>query len=287
MLADRLAKRFVEAPREAWMRFELFFGEDIRRRILRRFPREARSAAGDDLYQDVCLKLIEDDYRRVRSYDGRGSFSGYILTVVERVLIDLMRRDAPRRRLPAAIARLSALDQEVYAAIAWEKCPPEVERLAAALRGRLESAPDAAALREALARVAEAAGRDAGPVRTETVSLAVGEDGEELEVADSGPTPEEQMLLGEEERARSRLIAAVREAAAALPVDERLYLQIVFSATDPLPPREIAKQMGKAVEDVYRLRQWAQRWMADIASRLAKDVGKDLGKDTGKGFGKK
>jgi len=39
ILADRLARGFVEAPGKSWMRFERFFGQDIRRRIVQRFPR--------------------------------------------------------------------------------------------------------------------------------------------------------------------------------------------------------------------------------------------------------
>ena len=66
----------------------------------RALSRAARSARADraTAYQEVCLKLIEDDFRRIRAYGGRGSFTGYILTVVDRILIDLVRRELPRRR---------------------------------------------------------------------------------------------------------------------------------------------------------------------------------------------
>jgi RNA polymerase primary sigma factor len=37
VMAEQLARSFVEAPRQAWARFERFFGADIRRRIARRF----------------------------------------------------------------------------------------------------------------------------------------------------------------------------------------------------------------------------------------------------------
>ena len=99
VLADRLARSFVEAPHRAWARFERFFGTDLRRRVAQRFPRNTGISGHEDAYQEVCLKLIEDDYRRIRAYDGHGSFTGYVLTVVERILIDLLRREAPRRRI--------------------------------------------------------------------------------------------------------------------------------------------------------------------------------------------
>jgi RNA polymerase primary sigma factor len=270
ILADRLARSFVEAPRKSWTRFERFFGPDIRRRVVQRFPREGSSGHRDDAYQEICLKFIEDDYRRIRSYDGLGSFTGYILTVAERILIDLVRKDAPRRRLPAAVSRLPALDQDIYAAMVWNAHPADASRLAMTMRGRFERDPDVTEIRQAMERLAKA-GPLAPSARTEMVSLdSSGDDDEGIAVPDPGATPEDQILEAEEERTRSALLAEIKAAAAELPADERLYLQIAFSATDPLPARQIARSMQLPVEDVYRLKQRTQRWLAEIAARLEK-----------------
>src|SRR5512138_92767 len=137
ILADQLAGQFSRAPQEAWQQFSRYFETDIRSRIGRQWPSKLGRAGREDAYQKVCLKLIEDDFRRNRAYGGRGSFTGHILTVVDRILIDLVRRDMPRRRLPAAVARLAPLDQAIYEAVVWEGCPRDANRLAAALRGRL------------------------------------------------------------------------------------------------------------------------------------------------------
>ena len=271
LLAERLVRALVVDPRNAWTKFERFFGADLRRRVAQRFPRDA--SARDDAYQEICLRLIENDYRRVRAYDGHGSFVGYILTVVERILIDLVRREAPRRRLPAAVARLSRLDQDVYMAIVWENHPTDAGLLAMKMRGRFERDPDAAELRASVERLTGLVRLDPGLPSNpgDAVSLeSAAEDGEVLAMADSTATPEEQLLLAEEERSRTALLASVRAAAAELPADERLYLQIAFSATDPLPAREIARLMQRPVEDIYRLKQRAQRWLADIASQFGK-----------------
>ncbi|SHK15063.1 RNA polymerase primary sigma factor [Bradyrhizobium lablabi] len=273
ILADRLARGFVESPRKSWTRFERFFGEDIRRRVAHRFPRETGTGRREDAYQEVCLKFIEDDYRRIRAYDGLGSFTGFILTVAERILLDLVRRDAPRRRLPAAVARLSQLDQDIYAAIVWGMHPVDADRLAMTMRGRFERDPDAEEIRQALQRVAEVAPLTAAATsgRSEMVSLDTsGDDDQGIVIPDSGATPEQQLLDAEEEQTRSALLDAVKQAADDLPADERLYLQIVFSATDPMPAREIARTMQLPVEDVYRLKQRAQRWLTELAARLGK-----------------
>jgi len=270
LLSARLARRLIETPCDAWAAFERFFAADIRRRIAQRFPREA--APRDDAYQDVCLKLVEDDFRRIRAYDGRGSFIGYVLTIVERILIDRMRRDAPRRRLPAAVARLAALDQQIYIAVVWESCPADGRRLAAALEGRLNRDPDAAEIHRAIERIAAVARLEpaaaAGAGTVVPLDALAGTDG--LAIADHSPDPEQHLLLAEEAKSRAELLEAVKLAAAGLPADERCYLQAIFSATEPLPPREIARMLGCPVEEVYRLRQRACRRIEEILDRLEK-----------------
>jgi RNA polymerase primary sigma factor len=268
-LAERLAHRFHEAPRDAWSLFVRYFDADIRRRVARRFPHGSGHAAHDDVYQELCLKLIEDDFRRIRAYGGHGSFVGFVLTMIDRILIDLLRRNLPRRRLPAVIARLSSLDQEVYAALVWEGCPPDVERLAGMLRGRLAREPDAHEIKSAITRIGAAVPHMPVSGRTETVSLdVIMDDGAGAILADPALNPEDQLLLAEEERNRAALIAAVKAAAADLPADERLYLQTVLEATDQLPAREVAKLMSCPVEDVYRLRQRTRRWIGDVVTQF-------------------
>ena len=273
VLADQLAGQFSSTPREAWQRFSRYFETDIRSRIGRQLPSKLGRAGREDAYQEVCLKLIENDFHRIRSYGGRGSFTGYVLTVVDRILIDLVRREMPRRRMPAAVARSTPLDQAVYAAVVWEGCPRDADRLAAALRGRLEQDPTAADIAESIARLAGIARLERASPATEAISLdALLGEGGGISIADSSPTPEDHLLLFEEEERRAALVAAVNAAAEKLPTDERLYLQIVFSANEPLPARGIARLMGCPVEEVYRLKQRTQKWLKEITVQLEKNA---------------
>jgi RNA polymerase primary sigma factor len=272
VLADKLAGQFSKTPHEAWERFSRYFETDIRSRIAKQLPRNLGRAGREDAYQEVCLKLIENDFRRIRLYGGRGSFTGYILTVVDRILIDLVRREAPRRRMPVAISRATPLDQAIYAAVVWEGCPLDADRLAAALRGKLTQDPTAADIAESVARVTGMTRLERTPPATEAISLdALLGDGGAISIADSSPTPEDRLLLFEEETRRATLVAAINAAAEKLPADERLYLQIVFSANEPLPARGIARLMGCPVEDVYRLKQRTQRWLKEITVQLEKN----------------
>jgi RNA polymerase primary sigma factor len=252
VLADQLAGQFSKTPHEAWERFSRYFETDIRNRIGRQLPSKLGRAGREDAYQEVCLKLIENDFHRIRSYGGRGSFTGYILTVVDRILIDLVRRETPRRRMPAAVSRLAPLDQAIYAAVVWEGCPRDADRLAAALRGRLAQDPTVADIAESVARLAGIATLERAAPATEAISLdALLGEGGGLSIADSSPTPEDRLLLFEE---------------------EQLYLQIVFSANEPLPARGIARLMGCPVEEVYRLKQRTQKWLKEITVQLEKNA---------------
>ncbi|WP_065751081.1 sigma-70 family RNA polymerase sigma factor [Bradyrhizobium paxllaeri] len=272
VLADELAGQFSKTPHEAWERFSRYFEADVRSRIAKQLPSRLGRAGREDAYQEVCLKLIENDFRRIRSYGGRGSFTGYILTVVDRLLIDLVRRETPRRRMPAAISRSPPLDQAIYTAVVWEGCPLDADRLAAALRGRLAQDPTAADIAESIARLAGIVKLERASPATEAVSLdALLGEGGSISIADSSPTPEDRLLLFEEEERRTALVAAINAAAEKLPSDERLYLQIVFSANEPLPARGIARLMGCPVEDVYRLKQRSQKWLKEITVQLEKN----------------
>jgi len=184
-----------------------------------------------------------------------------------------VRRELPRRRLPAAIARSAPLDQAVYAAVVWEGCPQDdADRLAAALRGRLAQDPTIAEIAESVARLAGIAKLERAPPATEAISLdALLGEGGALSISESSPTPEDYLLLFEEEQRRAALVAAVNAAAEKLPADERLYLQILFSATEPLPARGIARLMGCPVEEIYRLKQRSQKWLKEISVQAEKN----------------
>ena len=50
------------------------------------------------------LKLIEDDYRRLRRFEGRSSFATYLATVVQRLFLDFVIGKTGRWR-PSVQAR--------------------------------------------------------------------------------------------------------------------------------------------------------------------------------------
>jgi RNA polymerase primary sigma factor len=271
VLGEQTARAFAEAPNQAWRRFDRLFSRDIRRLIQRRFPR-ADDAQQHDLYQDVAAKLIENDYARIRSYQGHGAFCGYILTVVNRLLIDLQRREAPRRRLPAEVARASPLLQAIFIEVAWRGVAPDPDRILPAVRAAQTPEPTREEVAAALAQLSDAiVAARASEAKPQEISIdgAAG-DAVMIQLRADDLTAEEQMIEAERTRRWDALAAAVRREAASLPAEERVYLDILLSASERLSAREIARQMGVPAEEIYRLQQRVQRWMKKIAAELPK-----------------
>jgi RNA polymerase primary sigma factor len=265
LLAQRAAVGILQNSKIGWIRFKRVFDGDIFARIKMRFPYDD-NARWDDLYQDIFEKLVEDDCRRLRTYRG-GNFVGFVHIVIDRLLIDLVRREAPRRRLPVAIKALPRLEQEIYIAVAWKDCAADVGRLTEFLRGRLDQDPDETEVRDALARVLEIVvlpPREPSAKPTAIPLDAILPAAVQVILATSSPTPEEALLLAEEEDHREAIIALVRTRAEELLPIEQLYLQVAFSATEALPRRRIAVIMGCSVDEVDRLKQRTQRWLASV-----------------------
>lgn len=253
LLADRLLRAFHDDPRAGWSLFQRFFEPDLQRLILRRLPGAQRQDLRRDAYQEICLALIDEDYRRLRAYNGSGSFTGFVLHTVERLLIDFVRSLGTRRRLPAAIQRLPALEQEVFRQIHWQGAAAEPAALARLLATRLVSAPAADAVAAALAKVEASLPPAYAAAAGQPVSLSDLADGAADGLIEA--SPEEIALEREADRLLSAAAAVVRDVGESLPEPERLYLRIALGGAEPLPAREMARLMSLPVADIYKLKQ--------------------------------
>lgn len=200
ILIERLLSRLGHGREIAWAAMEHFFAADIRRIIARRMPGDDNEEARRDAYQEICLHLVEDDFRRLKAYQGSGSFGGFILHMVDRMAVDIVRR-AIGRGNGEARPRPVALD-----GAPWEALPCPL------------------------------------------------------------PSPEQTLLTAEEETLLSRATTVLAELADDLPPAEALYLRITLSGAAPLPAREIARQMGRPVTEVYKLKQRLMTRLHDVLS---------------------
>jgi RNA polymerase primary sigma factor len=256
ILAERLLRAFRDDPRAGWTVFQRFFQADLQRLILRRLPGPQRQDLRRDAYQEVCLGLIEADYRRIRAYNGSGSFTGFVLHTVDRLLIDFVRSIGSRRRLPAAIKRLPALEQEIFRQIHWQGATPEAGSLARLLAARLDPAPAEGAVAAALAKVAASLPPGYGAaVEGAGQHVALSELAEGAAEGLIEESPEDVALAQEADRLLSVAAAVVRDVAEGMPEPERAYLRIALGGAEPLPAREMARLMGIPVEEIYKLKQ--------------------------------
>ena len=269
LLAERVVKLLALDADRGWRAFEAFFSDDMRRIIQRMLPGNDHQQNREDAFQSVCEALLEDDLQRLRAYSGRGSPSGFILHVIENLVIDYVRTIVPRRRLPAAIQRLAELDQSVFRLLYWERVAADPGVLAGRL-ARADAPPTTAAVAEAIARVRSALppayhAEGAGAARTIDISAA-----DEAVLAGGAEdfavkTPEDRLVEGQAASLLEQALAALREALPRLDASERLYLQLALAGH---PAREIAGLIGMPAETVHRLAQ-------KVKKRLRDEIGSD------------
>ena len=95
VLSERLLTTF-RVGQDGWPAFERFFRSDIQRLIAKRLGRPEHQDLRRDVYQEICLALIAERYRRILAHDGTGSFTGFILQVADRLCVDAIRHAVSR-----------------------------------------------------------------------------------------------------------------------------------------------------------------------------------------------
>lgn len=236
-------------PVKAWQLFEQLFEADIKRQIQQRTSSSISGDLSHDLYQVVCLAFIDENYRRIRAYSGKGSFAGYILRCAENIIRDQIRRNVlRRRRLPAEIEHLGEIDREVFKLIAWHGCPerPDI------LQSRLSRDASLTGIERALGRIRPYIGRAWTPLNPDELLPAV-------------QSPEDIAIRADSDGQLSAALGALVQAAGKLADDERTYLDFVLSENPP-PARELAHLMSRPVEEIYALKKRVLRKLREQLS---------------------
>jgi len=259
LLATRVVRLIALGAPHGWRAFEGFFAADIRRSIARLLPGDGHRQNREDAYQAVCEALLRNDLKRLRAYSGRGSPAGFILQVIENLVIDHVRTILPRRRLPAAIARLSPLERAVFRLIAWERLPPDPPQLVARLArdGMIQRIAEVEA---ALQSVRTAAYSSIAERRSESWLF-------DLSAADGAPpaagaeglavaTPEDQLIDDETSHLLDQALVVLEAALPRLDASGQVYVRLALAGH---PARDIARMLGVPAEHVHRLAQQVKR----------------------------
>ncbi len=271
LLSDRIMSRFPVDSEAAWMAFERFFGPEIRRFVNCRFRLPPGSSVfedgttTDDKYQDVCEKLIENDYSRIRKYDGKGSFTGYIRKLVRNLCEDLHRAMAGRRRLPEAVQRLGELEQAVFKEIYWNNVARDNAVLEFSARGF-----SADAVKQAILTLENAYRNTAASAPKRHVSLDSDSKGQASlieEVSCEGSDPESTLIRAQDDQAVEQALSSLSIALERLPKKAQLYLKLRYFDEPPLAPREIAPLLNMPVKSLYKEREkWEKRLLHELNS---------------------
>jgi RNA polymerase sigma factor (sigma-70 family) len=210
-----------------------------------------------DRYLYVCQKLAERDCKRLLAFKrgGEREFAAWLRAVTRNLCIDYLRQQQGRRRLPRAIARLPALDQEVFEAAFWQgHNATETHALLGTYHPELRFSQVLESLERIQAvlqpwQMQKVLAQKPVPIPVSPVSRS----GEDLleQVPDERTGPEEDVLL----REKAKLL---QNAIAGLPAPARLLLRLRFELG--LTLQEIARLSGltdhrKVHEELARIFQ--------------------------------
>jgi RNA polymerase sigma factor (sigma-70 family) len=244
--------------------FVVLFERVIRKRVARS---RAQPSDRDDAFQTVLAELFADGCDRLKAYRGLGSFEGHVRKAVNNLLIDDLRGDIGRRRLPAAIEKLSWLDQGVFIAIKWDEIPANADSLLAAI-GSKHPRATRADIEAAVKRVQAVAGDYI--VRPKPIPIDAptpsGDTIGEILPAGGETNPLTVILGNEDEKQMQAAAAAMKGAIDALESDEdRIYARLFLDGNEK--PREIAKILGVSVEQINVVKARVHRRLMAILDK--------------------
>lgn len=212
--------------------------EKIARRAGRRYGLAPEGV--EDFVQEVQVKLIEDDYRRIRSFRGSSSFKTYLVTVVNRLAKDHCNHLWGKWRPSAAAKRLG-----------WEA--RLLERLLYREGFSFEEAAEKMRRDHRVETSIEGLAELAGKIPQRTSRYFEGE--EALENRPASPTPGERVdrRLADREKAElaRKVEDALQKALDELDTEDRLILKLYFRGWTMA---RIARSLGLEQKPLYRRR---------------------------------
>lgn len=247
---------------QAWADFLEAFSS-LMLQTVRHFEREPDPVADCFLY--VCERLCEKSFRRLRAFKpgGGAQFSTWLRVVVRNLCLDWRRQEFGRHRIFQSIARLGALDQEIFRCV-FEQGLTHEESL-----NFLRAHHPQLTMTELEAGVGRVRGALtdrqlwlAGARRLTTVSLEGDPEGEPLEshpaLIDPAPSAETLFVMEEQREALERALGRLSK-------PERLLIKLRFERG--LTLHEVASVLGlKDAQTVdRRLREVIEQLRQTIA----------------------
>lgn len=263
ILGIRILSLIREGGEIGWVVFEGFFRNDIKRAISNGFRLSPGvgvlkdGTSYEDLYQEICKSLFENNYRRLTNYNGSGTYGGYIGTVLRNLCLDLARAKDGRERMPKAISRSSSVDQQVYDLLVRDHHEPvEVVELLSNKTGHRYARKE---LLDAIARVEKVLRRKSakgGPIIESIDQSTENPEGSnrKIDFPSSTNNPEQAVIEAQEEQEKQKVLQTLSDRVQELPTRLQLYVKLRYYRNPPMPPGEIARRMGLEEKDIYGMR---------------------------------
>lgn len=208
-------------------------------RILSAVCRRNRLAPADaeDFASAVRLKLIENDYAAIRSFEGKSSFSTWLMVVVQRLLLDHRNQLWGKWRPSAEATRLGETALLLERLLSRDgKTMEEAAVLIAAERGTAPSIRELETIAAALPR------RTARPV------VEPFEPGERTDPA-IAPDAEVNLIRGERERLGGKAATLLTDCMGRLDAEDRLIMRMRF--LDGLSVAQLSRALGRDQRQLY------------------------------------
>jgi RNA polymerase sigma factor (sigma-70 family) len=203
----------------------------------------------EDLEAYVRLRLVDNDFQVLRSFEGRSSLPTYLTVVVQRIFRDFRTQAWGKWRASAAVVRQGPVATELEALI-YRDGYTFAEACQVLLVSRKVAATEAQ-LRELW---------DGMPLRYARVRRRVPEPGEREALVDPAPSPEQVAL---QRQIAAHIGEALGTCLRALPDHDRLLLRLRFG--EGLAAPAIAQALGRSRKAIYGRIQ-------DLAKRLRREL---------------
>ena len=193
-----------------------------------------RQEDAEDFSSYTLLKLMEDDYAVLRSYEGRSSLRTYLTIVVHRLFLDFRVQKWGKWRPTAGVRRLGVTAMELDRLLSRDG--QTLENAVEILHAR----PDNSLTREKLFALASHLPQRQRP-RFESI--------DELDCVATDGGGEERLQDQERERASQRIAALLAKALGELPTEDQLILKMRYE--DGSTVREIATALHLETRPLY------------------------------------
>lgn len=212
----------------------------------------------DELFIQVVDHLREDNYRRLREFEGRSAIATYLTTIVSRLVVDVIRKRTGRSRAKERAERQGELGGRIYDLMVGRGHTADEAAHILQTTFAMQVAPDQ--VREIHASFFGRDVRYQSPVSSET---AWGEEGELVVICNK--TPEDELSFQTAQKSRQEVLSALIDG---LKGEERLLLRLRFPLDDDAEPRDLAEishMVGLSPQQADRkIRRILQRFREEL-----------------------